>query len=246
MFIIIHPDRAELAEHVYNTATTQYQHDYRTFTDGLPHDLSDIRAEDLYVTVADLDEYASTMDAGEYRWMMLTMMSKGVVFVDYGHPYEGHFYNTEGDQDEDGQVHKIVVAGAYAENRVKALTTVGKIHYAGPTYTAPIAVVVTSYNSKKDSYSLDYDLKVANVLSSLPSDLWMKVGFLTARQSVTLGNAFDLMPYSAIVTLETKVTKKIEGHAEATQVKPPRSISTEFGMKFNETVKQTEIEDETE
>lgn len=246
MYLVFPPAYSGLADAVFTQARSEYQYGQAVQDKGLDEGL--INSYVLSVAEYDRDEARNSQDVAEYRWSILKAMAQGAVFVNYennsGPIDEAHFFTTDKSLPMEEQIKSILVAGRYAESRAKYFAEVSpKVFYAGPTYVNPIAAIVTSYDSKQESYSVDYDPKIRNILSSLPEDLWTKTTFLTSRMSSTLHHLLDVLPETAILAFDKRVVKKVESY-EYTQLTAPKQIDLEFGIEINNLVKRKEVEEE--
>lgn len=241
MYLVFPPEYSGLADATYTQALGEYQYTtkhprYEGLVDKLGLDY-------LVVTTYDLDKARAEQDVAEYRWSILKAMAQGAVFVHFEDIEEAHFFTPDEETPLEDQIAKILVAGKYAEGRAEYYQKVSpKAVYVGSSYVSPLAVVVTPYNAKGDGFERAYNDKVANVLASLPEDLWAKTAFATSRMSATIHKLLDELPDSAIVTLDKKTTDKVESY-EHTQFAAPKNIDVQFGIKFNNTVKRKEVEE---
>lgn len=244
MYIVFPKEYSAMAEATLVQAHQQYP---RTLRPPLEEGLSEhVGPDTIVVTVYDMDAEKENSDVADFRWGILRAMSQGAVFVNYDEKQikEAHFFNTDDALSVEDQINSILVAAQYSETRSEYYHgEAPKALYAGPTYVAPLAVVVTSYDSKKEKFSVDYDAKMRAVLASLPEDLWTKVGFVSARMSASLHKLLDVFPESAIVTFDKKPAGKVESYQNV-QLKAPKKIERDFGIEFRNTVKRKEVREE--
>lgn len=242
MYLIFPPEFSGLADAVFTQAQVEYQYPLKVRDEGLNEGL--MNSSTLSVVTYDREVARNEDDVSEYRWSILKAMGQGAVFVNYQDVDEAHFYNVDESHSTEEQVKAILVAGRYAEARAKYFSdTSPKTLYVGPTYVNPLALVVTSYDAKGFGFDVDYDAKVPNVLASLPEDLWTKTAFATSRMSATLHHLLDVLPETAIVTLDKRTSKKVESYTYD-QVSAPKKIDLEFGIEVRNTVKRKEVEEE--
>lgn len=243
MYIVFPPEYRAMAKATFVQAQQQYQYTLKAEDEGL----SDrVGPDTVVVSVYDMEEDRVSKDVANFRWDLLRAMSKGAVFVNFNDKKtnEAHFFNTNDELSIEDQIDSILVAARYCEMRSEFYHgEAPKALYAGPTYVAPLAVVVTNYDSKKEQFNVDYDPKMRNVIASLPEDLWLKTGFANARMSASLHKLLDEFPETAIVTFDKKPAGKVESY-ESVRLDVPKKIDRDFGINFKNTVKRKEVGEE--
>lgn len=241
MYLIFPPEYEGLANAVFIQARDSYQYTSKFFTTGLVQ--REVEPTELIVTTFDFERVQESTDTAEFRWEILATMAQGAVFVNYDKPNTTHFYDAPEGLTTEDQIDKILVAGRFGESRAAYVQGVApKAFYVGPTYTAPLATIVVTYDAKKDdNFLVDYDERVTPLLASLPEDLWTKTAFATARMGSTLQKLLDEFYETAIVTLDKKGSTKV-GSLTHEQIAAPKDVNILFGRTLNNIVKTKEVD----
>lgn len=240
MYLIFPPEFEGLANAVFIQARDSYQYTSKSNTIGLVQ--REVSADELIVTTFDFEAVRESEDVAEFRWEILSSMAQGAVFVNFDKPNTTHFYDAPDELAVEDQIDKIIIAGRHGESRAKYVNGVSsKASYVGPTYTAPLASIVVTYDSKQDGFSVDYDERIRPILASLPDDLWTKTAFATARMGSTLQKLLDEFYETAIVTLDKKGSTKV-GSLSHEQIKAPKDVNILFGRTLNNIVKTKEVD----
>lgn len=241
MYLIFPPEYEGLADAVFTKAQQSYHYTTKKRESGL---VDSVGKGTLVVTTYDRDAAKSEDEVSQYRWSILEAMALGAVFVHFDDVDEAHFFTPDDELTIEQQIEKILVAGRYAEARSNFFAeTSPKALYVGPTYVNPLAVAVLKYDAKKEDYTLDYFNKTANVLASLPDDLWPKVGFISARMPVSLHKVLDEFYDTAVLAFDARSLHKVESY-KPTKVNAPKNIDLEFGVNLNTSVKKKDVVEE--
>lgn len=190
-----------------------------------------LKVDVLYTQYPLLDGFSGS-DTAQIRYNDMFLASLGACHWGEPKKYAGTITYCGDSVTEFDELEGAIAEAQYAETRANLFASYG-VHYVGPTYVDPDCIFLVDNKKGDHKHSPVNSEDIANILASLPSDWWSRVGIVSAGNVDKLESFFEQVDYSLPIATTTGAISKLKFFAkEFINTSAPKEPSFDYGVKL--------------